>query len=178
MRRSRFLTPLLGLVAAGAGTIPPTFPVQMPQAHAQKAPAVDAARVAAAKEMMAAAGVSKQFDTVMPLIFNQMKGLFLQQHPTQQKTLNEVFEAVLARMSARKQDLIDQIAVLYAEKLTAEELKEITRFYSSGVGAKFVLLQPELAGQSAAIGQRWGQKLGAEVEQEIRREAKKRGMEL
>ena len=145
---------------------------------AQKAPAADPARVASAKAMMAAAGVSKQFDTIMPLIFRQMQGLFLQQHPTQQKALTEIFDAVLARMTARKQELIDEIAVLYAQRLTAAELDEITRFYSTGVGAKFIQLQPELAGQSAIIGQKWGQKLGAEVEQEVRREAKKRGMEL
>jgi hypothetical protein len=146
-------------------------------AQAQK-PGVDPLRVESAKAMMASAGVSKQFDTIMPLIFKQMQGIFLHQHPTQQKQLTEVFDSVLARMSARKQELIDEIAVLYAQKLTAEEMKEITRFYSTGVGAKFIQLQPELAGQSALIGQRWGQKLGAEVEQEVRREAKKRGMEL
>ena len=147
--------------------------------EAQKvALAADPARVASAKEMMVAAGVAKQFDAIMPLIFNQMQGLFLQQHPKQQKELKDIFDAVLARMSARKQELIDEIALLYAQRLTVEELKEITRFYSSGVGAKFIELQPEIAGQSAAIGQRWGQKLGAEVEQEVRREAKKRGLDL
>jgi uncharacterized protein len=145
---------------------------------AQKAPAADPARVASAKEMMVAAGVAKHFDTIMPLIFNQMQGMFLQQHPNKQNELKDVFGAVLARMTERKQELIDEIAVLYAQRLTAEELREITRFYSTGVGAKFIQMQPEIAGQSAAIGQRWGQKLGAEVEQEVRREAKKRGIDL
>lgn len=145
---------------------------------AQKAAATDLGRVASAKEMMAAAGVAKQFDTIMPLIFNQIQGLFLQQHPAKQKELKDVFGVVVARMTARKQELIDEIAVLYAQKLTTEELKEITRFYSTGVGAKFIEMQPEMAGQSAAIGQRWGQKLGAEVDQEVRREAKKRGIDL
>lgn len=157
------------MLALLAGASPP---------EAQKPATTAPARLANAKEMMAAAGVSKQFDAVMPLIFGQMQGIFLQQHPTHQKELKEIFDAVLARMSARKQELIDEIAVLYAQRLTSEELKEITRFYSTGVGAKFVQMQPELAGQSAALGQRWGQKLGAEVEQEVRREAKKRGMEL
>ena len=148
-------------------------------ARAQKAPAVDPVRLAGAKQMMAAAGVARQFDAVMPLIFNQLQGLFLQQHPTQQDELKEIFKAVLARMSQRKQELIDEIAGLYAQKLTAAELAEITRFYSTGVGAKFVNeVQPEITNQSVAIGQRWGQKLGAEVEQEVRQEAKKRGMPL
>ena len=174
MRLHQMPTLALLAVAVSAGAVT----VYSPTAQSQKAPAADPARVAGAKEMMAAAGVSKQFDAIMPLIFNQMQGIFLQQHPTQQKELKEVFDAVLARMSARKQELIDEIAVLYAQKLSVEELKEITRFYSTGAGAKFIQLQPEIAGQSAVIGQRWGQKLGAEVEQEVRREAKKRGMPL
>lgn len=160
------------------GVIAGAWLVAASPAFAQKAPAADPARIQSAKAMMAAAGVSKQFDTIMPLIFKQMQGIFLQQHPTQQKQLGEIFDAVLARMSARKQELIDEIAVLYAQRLTSEEMGEVTRFYSTGVGAKFIQMQPELAGQSALIGQRWGQKLGAEVEQEVRREAKKRGMDL
>lgn len=164
--------------AAVLGVLAGAWLAAVSPAHAQKAPAGDPARIQSAKAMMTAAGVSKQFDTIMPLIFKQMQGIFLQQHPTQQKQLSEVFDAVLARMSARKQELIDEIAVLYAQRLTSEEMNEITRFYSTGVGAKFIQMQPELAGQSALIGQRWGQKLGAEVEQEVRREAKKRGMDL
>ena len=150
-----------------------------PAVQAQKSPTVDPARLAGAKEMMAAAGVAKQFDAVMPLIFNQLQGIFLQQHPTQQKELTEIFQAVLARMTQRKQELIDEIAALYAQKLTTAELKEITRFDSTGVGAKFVNeVQPQITVESAAIGQRWGQKLGAEVDREVRQEAKKRGMPL
>ena len=87
--------------AAAIGLLLLTAP--MLPALAQKAPAADAARVASAKEMMAAAGVSKQFDAIMPLIFNQMQGIFLQQHPKQQRELTEVFDAVVVRMSALKQ---------------------------------------------------------------------------
>ena len=169
----RFAAHLSALVAMLSLAIALSGPLR-----AQKAPPADPARPASAQQMMVAAGVARQFDAIMPLIFKQMQGLFLQQHPLHQRALREIFEAVLARMSARKQELIDEIAVLYAQRLTADEMQEITRFYSTGVGAKFVQMQPELAGQSAVIGQRWGQKLGAEVEQEVRSEAKKRGLEL
>ena len=63
-------------VLAFAAVVMAALPVS-----AQKPPAADPARVASAKAMMTAAGVSKQFDTIMPLIFRQMQTIFLQQHP-------------------------------------------------------------------------------------------------
>ena len=62
--------------------------------------------------------------------------------------------------------------------MKTDELEETTRSYSSGVGAKFIEIRREIAGQSGGIGQRWRQKLGAEIEQEVRRKAKKRGLDL
>jgi hypothetical protein len=71
-----------------------------------------------------------------------------------------------------------EIAALYAEKLTLEEIRELTRFYSSGVGAKFIAMLPELMQQSMLLGQRWGEAIGREIESEARQELKKRGINI
>ena len=37
---------------------------------------------------------------------------------------------------------------------------------------------PEITRRAAAVGQSWGQRIGAEIAQETRRELKKRGIDL
>ena len=146
--------------------------------HAQKAPAADPDRLAAARELLDATGSAKQFEAALPMLVNQIQGLFLQMKPAAEKDIREVFVEMAKRFSDRKQEVFDEIAVLYAQKLSAEELRQIAAFFKSGVGAKFVTLQPELVQQSMLIGQRWGQKIGQEVEADVRKELKKRGIDL
>ncbi|MFN2570840.1 MAG: DUF2059 domain-containing protein [Gemmatimonadales bacterium] len=59
--------------------------------------------------------------------------------------------------------LVDSIAVLYAAKFTLSELDGLTAFYRSPVGRRLRTLQPELIAESAAIGQRWGTRIGEEI---------------
>jgi uncharacterized protein len=144
-------------------------------AHAQ---APDAARVAAAKEMMDVAGVAKQFDQVMPLLAQQLSQGFVAIAPDKAPEIREVFAQMAIKFVDRKGELIEKIALLYAEALTIEELTAITAFYKSPAGTRFIAVQPDVMRQSMQLGQRWGAEIGREIEQEARKELKKRGIEL
>lgn len=147
-------------------------------ATAAVAQAPDAARLAAAKEMMQAAGVAKQFDEVMPLLTQQLSQGFVAVAPDKADEIREVFKQLAVKFIDRKGELIDQIAAVYAERLSLEELVAIAGFYRSPVGLKFIEVQPQVMRQAMALGQRWGAQLGREIEAEARRELKKRGIEL
>jgi hypothetical protein len=107
-----------------------------------------------------------------------MTKAFVSLAPHAEKQIQEVMGQLLDRFSQRKNELIDQIASLYAEKLTLEEIQELTRFYSTGVGAKFIAMLPELMQRSMLLGQRWGEAIGREIEAEARQELKKRGINI
>ena len=143
-----------------------------------EAQAPDAERLAAAKELMQIAGVAKQFDEVMPVLAQRLGESFVVVAPDKADLIREVFAQMAVKFVDRKGELIDQIAGLYAEKLTLEDLTAIMGFYKSPVGAKFIAVQPEMARQSMALGQRWGAQIGREIEAEARRELKKRGIDL
>src|SRR5262249_34826644 len=136
----------------------------------------DAERVAAAKELMQIAGVARQFDELMPLLTRQLAQGFLAVAPEKSSEIREVFDQLAARFVDRKSELIDQVAKLYAEKLTLDDLKALAAFYKTPVGAKFVDAQPDIMRQSMMLGQRWGAQIGREIEQEARRELKRRGV--
>jgi hypothetical protein len=138
----------------------------------------DAARVAAAKELMLVAGVAKQFDEVMPYLTSQLAQSFVAVAPDKANEIREVFAQLAVKFVDRKGELIDQIAVVYAERLAMEELTALVAFYKSPAGMKFIAVQPDIMRQSMTLGQRWGMQLGREIEQEAREELKKRGIPL
>ncbi len=146
-------------------------------ANAQKAN-VDPARLAAAKEVLVASGSAQQMDAVMPMMFSQMAMIFGNQKPQHKAEIDKVFQSLAIKFTARKQELIDIVAALYAETFSTDDLKGLLAFFKSPVGAKFVAAQPQLLQQQMLAGQRWGQKIGQEVEAEVRQELKKRGIEL
>jgi hypothetical protein len=145
---------------------------------ALRAQAPDAARLAAARELMEVAGVAKQFDEVMPVLAQRLGEAFVAVAPDRADEIREVFRQVAVRFVDRKGELIDQIAALYAEKLSAEDMTAIVAFYKSPTGARFVAIQAEMSRQAMTLGQRWGSAIGREIEAEARRELKRRGIEL
>jgi len=142
------------------------------------AQAPDPARVSAAREMMQVAGVAKQFDELMPLLVQQLSQSFVAVAPEKADEIRQIFAQLPGKFIDRKGELIEQVAGLYAQELSVEELVAVSDFYKSPVGLKLLSVQPQIARQSMALGQRWGAQIGREIEQEARKELKKRGIEL
>ncbi len=150
----------------------------LPPSRSSRAQAPDPARLAAARELMQVAGVAKQFDEVMPVLAQRLSEAFVAVAPDKADEIRAVFGQVAVRFVDRKGELIEQIAALYADKLTAEDMGAVVAFYRSPVGVKFIAIQPEMSRQAMALGQRWGSAIGREIEAEARRELKKHGIEL
>jgi uncharacterized protein len=143
-----------------------------------RAQAPGPARLAAARELMEVAGVAKQFDEVMPVLAQRLGEAFVAVAPDKASEIREVFGQIAVKFVDRKGELIEQIAALYAEKLSAEDMGAVVAFYRSPAGARFIAIQPEMSRQAMVLGQRWGSAIGREIEAEARRELKKRGIEL
>lgn len=150
-----------------------------PQAsQAQKVAPADPENIVAARELMSAAGATKQFDTVVPTMVRQMAQVLIRQKPEHRDQLQDAFDAIGKRMNERKEELIVQIAELYAQQFTLAELHELTQFFQSGVGRRFVQGQQTILPRSMALGQQWGAQIGREVNAELRKEMHKRGIPL
>jgi hypothetical protein len=160
------LAPLALISAFSAGLV---------YAEAQK-PAE--AGLVAARELIVATGASKQFEAVVPMMVNQLEPLLLQMAPGKDKEIKEIMGLMVERFSARKSEMLELIAVIYATKLTEAEMKDLTAFFSKGAGAAFIAKQPDILKDSMAVGQQWGQKIGLEIEEQIREELKKRGIKI
>lgn len=151
----------------------------MPAAAQQKAPAdIDPAAVTAARELLIAMGSMNQFEVAINTMSRGLADAFKQQAPGKGKEIDDVMQLMASKFNARKEEMLTMIAPLYAEKFTVGELTEIGAFYKTPIGQKMIKTQPEILQRSMQIGMAWGAAIGKEVEQEARKELKKRGVDL
>lgn len=119
--------------------------------------AKDPARLAAAKELIEVTGAKKQIELMLDVM---KQGVGAGAREGGGAGAGAAAEGEFAKFTARFQtyrdQMVEEFAGLYAEQFTAEELKEVTAFYRSGAGAKFIAVMPELMQRGGAIGQKYG----------------------
>lgn len=68
-------------------------------------------------------------------------------------------------------ELIDAVAVIYANNFTADELHDMTAFFRSPTGQKYLERQQAILEQSVVAGQELGRAITNDIQQEMRRRA-------
>jgi hypothetical protein len=151
----------LGLLAAGsAGAQPP-------------APSPEA--ITAARELLVTMRAADNFKTIMPGIMRSLKPAIVQNRPQVERDYDALVPVLLEGLDARLNEMIDQVAALYARTFTAEELREVIAFYRGPTGQKFVQRVPLIMQESMLIGQRFGQSVATEIRDRMIEELRKRG---
>jgi hypothetical protein len=152
-------------------------------ASAQDTPAPDAAqvepdRLAAARDLLLATNTDAQFAAVIPMMFGQLKQSMPTSNPTMQQELDQVFDEVQRQFIERRNEVLDQIAILYAQRFSADEMRSLADFYRSPIGQKFIVAVPELTAEAMKMGSVWSRRIAMDAERKVRDEMKKRGFDL
>lgn len=134
--------------------------------------------MAAARELLVTMQVADQFKAIMPSIMQALKPAIVQNRPEVERDYDSVMPLLLEGMSARLNEILDQIAEIYARNFAADELRELTGFYRGPVGQKFVQKQAVIMQESMVIGQRFGQSVASEIQGRIIDELRKRGHKI
>jgi len=165
--------------AALAQTQRPAAPLAQaaPQAAAA-APAPAADHVALARQVVELSGASASFENVIPAFVEQAKSLFLPTNPDLGRQFNEVGDQLKAEFQPRVNELIQGIAVAYAQRFTMEELRRIQAFYQSADGQKLVRTIPSIMEETFGRSQQWSQVVTRDIVARFREEFAKRGIRL
>ena len=148
-----------------------------PAAHAQtKHPS--AAAIATAKELITVTRATTVFNPLIAGVVEQAKLLYLQQNPDLAKDLNEVAAHIRTELQPRFGEITNEVALLYAQNFTEQELKQILAFYKTPTGQKLLNNQPKVIESSMQFAQKWANKLSDEVVSKMREEMKKKGHNL
>lgn len=137
-----------------------------------------ASAVAAARELVDLRGGAKMFDSVVPGVVEQAKAVFLQSNPALSKDLEDVAARLRADFAPRRAELIAEVARIYAQRFSEQEMKEAIAFYKTSLGRKIVAEEPIIIDQSFVRMQQWANKFSEEVLTRYRAEMKKKGHDL
>lgn len=117
----------------------------------------DPERIAAAMELIEVTGAKRQIELMLDVMKQGVgEGPGERGSSSADAQAEKDFAAFSAKFQSYRDQMIDEFATLYAERFTATELREISAFYRSGAGAKFISAMPELMQQGAQIGQKYG----------------------
>ena len=116
----------------------------------------DPDRLKAAKELIEVTGAKKQIELMLEVMKQGMSaGVSESGNQIAGNKVEEEFAAFTKRFAAYRDQMVEEFAGLYAARFSAEELRQISAFYRSGTGAKFIAAMPELMQQGAEIGQKY-----------------------
>jgi uncharacterized protein len=134
--------------------------------------------IATAKELLTVKGATSMFDPLIPGMIESTKNAILPSNPSLFRDLNEVATRLRTEFSPKRNEIIDEIARLYAQRFTEPEMKEIIAFYKSPVGKKFVTEEPSLIDQGLSRAEAWSRRMSEDVMNRFRAELKKKGHDM
>jgi uncharacterized protein len=144
-------------------------------AAAQPAAAPTQDALAAARELVQVARATDPLKLILPSIIQALKPAVVQGRPEVEKDFDAFAPALLDNMSARLPEFAAEIVVIYARNFTPEEMRQMTAFYRTPVGQKLLEKLPTVTQESMRAGQAWGQRIGAEVQNRMIEELRKKG---
>jgi len=142
---------------------------------AQPAPADT---LAAARELITIMRATDQLKQMLPTIMQALKHAIAQGRQQVERDLDTLMPVLLDGMSSRIGDLVDQMAAVYARNFTSDEIRQLTTFYRSPVGQKFLEKMPTVMQESMSLGQAFGQQVATELQGKMIEELRKKGHNL
>jgi hypothetical protein len=137
-----------------------------------------AANINLAKELIVLKGGNVMFEPIVPGVIETAKNVLLQSSPMYAKDLNEIAGQLRKEYDPKRDELLTQMARVYAQKFTEAELKELLVFYKSPLGKKMITDEPIVIDQGMSRIQNWASQFSDEMLARMRAEMRKRGHNL
>jgi hypothetical protein len=153
-------------VAAQAQTAAP--------APKQELKPVSPSAMAAAKELLALKNAQAMYASAIPNIVQRTKANLLQNNLNYQKDLDEVALVIAKDLGGRESEVADQMAKIYGNFFTEQELKDLVTFYKTPLGKKLLTEEPHAIASSMGFMNQWAQQTAEKVAEEFRDQMKKR----
>ena len=143
------------------------------------AAAMDAEKHANIEALLKDTGMLANMSRMIDLLVPQIMGSLKNENPKIPDAIWDEFTGMCAEEMKRSlPELEEPVIAIYHANFSADEIKQLVAFYQSPVGRKIVIQLPQLMQQSVAMGQSWGQQVGAHAIERIRAAAKQKGYDL
>lgn len=127
---------------------------------------VPAEHLQAARNAISALGVTDRFDAILPSIMDRLTAQLIQAYPNLQDVISSKVEEEALKLATRRADLEREAALVYAKAFTAEELNQISAFYSSDAGKKLLKDGPIATRELLKAADIWTAGIARDLEQQ------------
>jgi hypothetical protein len=134
--------------------------------------------IALAKELIFLKGGQQMFGPVVPGVIESTKDVFLPTNPNLSKPLGEVSAQLKSEYASKSDELMNEVAKVYATHFTEQELKEIVAFYKTALGKKLLNEDPIAIEAGFKRAKEWANDFSNQVMTKMRAEMKKKGYDL
>jgi hypothetical protein len=132
----------------------------------------------AALSVIAAQPAFEDYNGILPRLMTEVQGRLTVQRLDLYKEISTAAMDVALQLAARRADLNNDLARIWARSFTEEELNAIAAFFRSPAGMKLSELGPQMIESSNQAAQTWGERLGEELFQRTVAELQSRGIQL
>ena len=178
MKRSSGILLAAGVGLALAFSALPAGAQQPAAPQAAPLKPVSPSALQAARDLLAVKNVSQVYAGAVFNLVERAKSQLLGSNLNYQKDLNEIAVSIAQQAAGREKEIGEQMAKIYANDLTEQELKDLTAFYKSPLGQKVLAQEPKSIQASMTFMGQWAQSFGESVVAQFRAEMAKRGKPL
>jgi hypothetical protein len=139
---------------------------------------ISASHLAAALDVVKSAKASRGFDNVLPTLAAQVEDRLIRLRPDLHKEVISAVENAALKLAARRADLDNDVARVWAKHFDENELKTIAAFYKTDAGQKFADVGSLVYAESIDAVSRWSDRLGEELLDKSKEELKSAGIQF
>lgn len=128
--------------------------------------AEDQGRIVLARQLVQAMHATDTMRQALPLMMASVKPMLDRQPGTTEKFRDLFMARFLEKANTELDSFADDIARIYAQQFSDDDLKNLITFYESPTGKTLVSKQAVLIAASSAAGRQWGMKVAGEALQQ------------
>ncbi len=133
--------------------------------------------IKAARATMVATGATDRLDGILPEVATFIKAGLIANRPDIEAEINEIVNKVAISLAPRRGPLETEVASIYGNKFTQEELETIQVFFSSETGIKFLTQTPNLFREVDQVSKVWREGIARDMSQTVQEKMKEAGLQ-
>ena len=134
--------------------------------------------LAAARELIETIHLDQQYKAILPGLFKAVKPGIVQGRAEVERQYDALAPLMEEAFRARVSEMLEAAAIVYAKYFSADDLRALSAFYKTPAGQRLIEKTPLVARELTTVGGQFGQSVGRDVEQRMKDELWKKGVDL
>ena len=136
-----------------------------------------AEHLTAARNAVSATKSTNRLDNILPTLAQNAKSTLIRNRPDQEAQITLIVDEAALSLAARRGDLEVEVAKIFANAFTQDELDQISGFFATEVGQKFLAESPIVLREIDRAAQIWGNGLRRDLDSAISEKLTAAGMQ-